>query len=81
MNVLEFVLAIVLIVTIGSVIRSRRGGDGRRHRERESRQTEAPPDARTAERIETLEERVAVLERIVTDRGYELRQKFRDLED
>ena len=32
------------------------------------------------ERIARLEERVRVLERIVTDSGYELRQRFRDLE-
>ncbi len=81
MNVFEFVLAIVLIVTIGSVIRSRQAGGGGRHREQDSHQSEPRPDAKTAERIETIEERVAVLERIVTDRGYELRQKFRDLED
>ena len=31
-------------------------------------------------RIERLEERVRVLEQIVTDSGYELRRKFRDLE-
>jgi hypothetical protein len=81
MNVFEFVLAIVLIVTIGSVIRSRHGGGHRRNRDHDDRRTAAQPDSATAERIETLEERVAVLERIVTDRGYELRQKFRDLEE
>lgn len=32
------------------------------------------------ERIARLEERVRVLERIVTDSGYELRRQFRDLE-
>ena len=80
MNAFEFVLAIVLIVTIGSVIRSRQGGGHRRNRDRDDRHAAAQPDTATAERIETLEERVAVLERIVTDRGYELRQKFRDLE-
>ena len=32
------------------------------------------------ERIVRLEERVRVLERIVTDSGYELRRQFRDLE-
>ena len=31
-------------------------------------------------RIEQLEERVRVLEQIVTDSGYELRRQFRDLE-
>jgi hypothetical protein len=81
MNVFEFVLAIVLIVTIGSVIRSRQGAGHRRNRDHDDRQAAAQPDSATAERIEALEERVAVLERIVTDRGYELRQKFRDLEE
>lgn len=81
MTVFEFVLALVLIVTIGSVIKSRQGGNRRRHRDRDDRKSTAPPDPATKQRIETLEERVAVLERIVTDRGYELRQKFRDLEE
>jgi hypothetical protein len=31
-------------------------------------------------RLERLEERVRVLERIVTDSGYDLRRQFRDLE-
>lgn len=31
-------------------------------------------------RLERLEERVRVLEQIVTDSGYELRRQFRDLE-
>lgn len=38
------------------------------------------PPAETDDRIERLEERVRVLEQIVTDSGYELRRKFRDLE-
>lgn len=78
MNPYEFVLAIVLIVTIGSVLRSRRRREGHR---REQAEEPARQDPKTADRLEVLEERVAVLERIVTDRGYELRQKFRDLED
>jgi hypothetical protein len=32
------------------------------------------------ERVARLEERVRVLERIVTDSGYDLRRQFRDLE-
>ncbi|NHA13847.1 hypothetical protein [Thioalkalivibrio sp. XN279] len=39
---------------------------------------QAPP--RDDGRIEQLEERVRVLEQIVTDSGYELRRQFRDLE-
>ena len=38
------------------------------------------PSRADEERIARLEERVRVLERIVTDSGYELRRKFRDLE-
>ena len=38
------------------------------------------PAAEDDNRIERLEERVRVLEQIVTDSGYELRRKFRDLE-
>ena len=78
MNPFELALAIVLIVTIGSVLKSRQRGE---RADRGDRRAAPGPDAKTAERIQTLEERVAVLERIVTDRGYELRQKFRDLED
>ncbi|MGD9388076.1 MAG: hypothetical protein PVI87_07595 [Gammaproteobacteria bacterium] len=39
----------------------------------------AEPPADDA-RIQHLEERVRVLEQIVTDSGYELRRQFRDLE-
>jgi len=82
MNVFEFVIAIVLVVTIGSVLRSRGGHDGAKRRRRQSEEpSAAAPNGPTAdERFKALEERIAVLERIVTDRGYELRQKFRDLE-
>jgi len=82
MNVYELVLAIVLVTTIGSIIRSRRGHGGGKRSGRHQDDSSAPaangPPAE--ERFKALEERVAVLERIVTDRGYELRQKFRDLE-
>jgi hypothetical protein len=77
MNVYELVFAIVLVITVGQIIRSRQGGHSRR---RGSSAAQEPPGARSDARIEALEERIAVLERIVTDQGYELRQKFRDLE-
>jgi hypothetical protein len=79
MNVYELVFAIVLVITIGQIIRSRQGGDRRRR----GRNGPVGPDlseTRSDARLEALEERIAVLERIVTDQGYELRQKFRDLE-
>lgn len=76
MNVYELVFAIVLIVTIGKVIESRRG-----HRRRRTADADTQTSTNEPARLEALEQRVQVLEKIVTDQGYELRQKFRDLED
>ncbi len=75
MNVYELVFAIVLVVTLGKVL-ERHFSSRKRHRD------QSEPDPREhAQRVLDLEKRVQVLERIVTDQGYELRQKFRDLED
>ena len=75
MNVFEMIIAIVLVVTIGRLI-ERRITRGRRDDDHPAfgKAGEDP------ERLRQLEQRVEVLERIVTDQGYELRQKFRDLE-
>jgi len=75
MNVYELVFAIVLVVTIGKAFESRFGSRRRRHHEPD------PEQQQNGQRVEELEKRIQVLERIVTDQGYELRQKFRDLED
>jgi Na+-transporting methylmalonyl-CoA/oxaloacetate decarboxylase gamma subunit len=76
MNVYELVFLIVLVITIGKLIERRVGKrHDRHHRE------EGAPAAPGPDRIEELEKRVQVLERIVTDQGYELRQKFRELDD
>jgi hypothetical protein len=82
MNVYELVFAIVLVITVGQIIRSRQGGSHSRRRRGggASETQQGPSGSGTDTRIEALEERIAVLERIVTDQGYELRQKFRDLE-
>ena len=76
MNVYELVFLIVLVVTIGKLI-ERRVGKRHGHRGKE----EGPATASDASRIADLEQRVQVLERIVTDQGYETRQKFRELDD
>ena len=72
MNPFEMVVIIVFLVVFGRYLQSRA----------ESRRQESvPPDGPAAEdRIADLEERVRVLERIVTDSGYDLRRQFRDLE-
>jgi len=75
MNIFEFVLLIVLIVTVGRLV-DRRVGRGHR------RSAATPEGAGTESpgKLDDLEKRIQVLERIVTDQGYELRQKFRDLD-
>ena len=75
MNIYEFVLLIVLIVTVGRLVDRR---VGRRHKH-----SAAAPDGKgtgNSGKLDDLEKRIQVLERIVTDQGYELRQKFRDLD-
>jgi Na+-transporting methylmalonyl-CoA/oxaloacetate decarboxylase gamma subunit len=76
MNVYELVFLIVLVVTVGKLIERRVG----RHHGR-SKPADGASGGASAVRIDELEKRVQVLERIVTDQGYELRQKFRDLDD
>ena len=72
MNVFEMVVIIIALVTIGKFLqvavekRHQRPG----HDEDPSRD----------DRLASLEERVRVLESIVTDSGYDLRRQFRDLE-
>lgn len=72
MNPFEMVVLIVALVMVGKFLQTL---VEKRH------QRSADPDGPVRdERIERLEERVRVLERIVTDSGYDLRRQFRDLE-
>jgi methylphosphotriester-DNA--protein-cysteine methyltransferase len=77
MQVFEFVFAIIVVITIGRLLE--RHLAGRRRYQHDAGPT--PEQQARAQRVDDLEKRVQVLERIVTDQGYELRQKFRDLED
>ena len=81
MNVYEFVVAILIVVTIGRVIERKRSGRSRK-RGSQSRHEErvATSDKESLEKIDSLEERIKVLERIITDQRYELREKFREIE-
>jgi len=71
-NVFEFVLGVVLIVfvykTIETYIKSR------------PEQAKAGEDSDLDAELHALEERVRVLERIVTDERYDLKRQFKDLE-
>jgi hypothetical protein len=46
---------------------------------KQSRQRDDPVKAELLERLNQVEERVRVLERIVTDERYDLKQQFKDL--
>lgn len=74
MGAREFVLAIIVIVLLYKLLDSylrNRAGKREAHLEQEAH------DALS--RVGELEERVRVLERIVTDEGYDVRREFRDL--
>lgn len=79
MRVFEFVIAIVVIALTYSAfmgyLRSRRERPDPQDAEREADRLA------DRERLENLEERVAVLERVITDRKSSLHQQFSDLED
>lgn len=79
MQITHLIFAIVLVIGIvGGItannylklMRENKGHIGSLERELGSR----------LEKIEKLEQRVAVLEKIVTDKNYDLKQQFQDLE-
>jgi hypothetical protein len=79
-NVAIMVVLIVLIVSISSVIRSMVGA----RRDRKGNELPLQDSAETArmrEEMKVLKDRVAVLERIATDRNHLLEQQFEQLRD
>jgi hypothetical protein len=50
-----------------------------RNREHDRRSGESAANSELLQRLEQLEERVRVLERIVTDERFDLKQQFKDL--
>lgn len=73
MNPFEFVITIIALSFGYKVILS-----WMRSREL-SRSTDESANKALVQRLEQLEERVQVLERIVTDERFELKQQFKDL--
>jgi hypothetical protein len=73
MHPFEFALAIVALVLIFRLIKLAIVGG-----KRPARRDEAV-NAELLQRLAEVEERVRVLERIVTDERYDLKQQFRDL--
>ena len=89
----EFVLGIIAITTLGGIARfwigakhgvPTHGGRGRRYRGRDDShevETLRAENARLTDRLETSEDRLAVLERIVTDKSYNLANEIEALRD
>ena len=74
MQALEFVLPVLALIFVYKLIRLviiHKKPPRRDH----------PVNAELLERLNQVEERVRVLERIVTDEKYDLKQQFRDLEN
>ena len=71
----EFVIVIVIVGSVTKLLMAwMRNKESRR-----SSDESANENAALVQRLEQLEERVKVLERIVTDDRFELKQQFKDL--
>lgn len=74
MNPFEFVIAIVGMVFLYKLLTV---SIARRHQKNDGRSDSAAIELQRS--LEKLEERVRVLERIVTDERFDLKQQFKDL--
>lgn len=82
MNTFEFVLALVLIVFAFTIIRHKMGIPVRSMREmRGDPPADDAENARLRGQVQQLQERIRVLERIVTDRGAETAAQIEALRD
>ena len=75
-DIAPMVVAIVFITTVAHYLRQR---STYKHKERMGKIEGAAPPADVTRRLKDLEERVRVLESIVTDRNYELNREFEEL--
>lgn len=79
-NVAIMVVLIVLITSIAGVMRAKYGGRRDRHGNPLTAQ-DSGETQRLREEMKVLKERLAVLERIATDRNHSLEQEFERLRD
>lgn len=79
MNPFEMVIGIVLITAIASVLRAKYGI--RRNRHGDEFHVNDAENRQLREEVKTLKDRVAVLERIATDKSNLLEQEFERLRD
>jgi hypothetical protein len=81
MNPFEFVLAVLILVFAFSVIRHKLGIPARSMREMRGDPVDNGENVRLRGQVQQLQERIRVLERIVTDRGVETAAQIEALRD
>jgi hypothetical protein len=81
MNPFEFVLAVLILVFAFSIIRHKLGMPGRSARDIRGEPPNDQENQRLRGQVQQLQERIRVLERIVTDRGVETASQIEALRD
>jgi hypothetical protein len=81
MNPFEFVLAILVLVFTFTIIRHKLGIPVRSMREMRGEPVNSEENARLRTQVKQLQDRIHVLERIVTDRGVETAAQIEALRD
>ena len=81
MNPFEFVLAVLILVFAFSIIRHKMGIPVRSMREMRGEPVNDEENARLKGQVKQLQDRINVLERIVTDRGIETAAQIEALRD
>ena len=79
MSFTQLLLACIIVAGIVAVVAIDRYSRTQRANRKQLRSLERQIDERLA-RLEQVEERIAVLEKIVTDRRFDLDRQFRDLD-
>lgn len=77
MNNYEMVVAIIAIVMVASIIKAR----FKYGAQQQQPQADGPEAIRLRDEVRTLKERIAVLERIATDKGSALEREIEQLRD
>lgn len=81
MNAYEFVLALVLLVFVLGVIRHKMGIPARSMREMRGDRPSDQENERLREQVKQMQDRIRVLEQIVTDRGAETASQIEALRE
>ena len=81
MNPFEFVLAVLILVFAFSIIRHKLGIPVRSMREMRGEPANDQENERLRQQVKQLQDRIHVLERIVTDRGVETAAQIEALRD